>query len=168
VGDIGPTAADGGAVAEQAALLIEAGVDALILETHRLDQAEAALRQIERTGRPRVPVLVSLIAWPDPPDAAVARLTALGAEALGSNCQGGMGAALDLAERVRQATPLPLIVKPAAGRPRGPIDDPEAFARAVPRLRSLQPVLVGGCCGTTEAHVAALATAWYDACSSGV
>jgi 5-methyltetrahydrofolate--homocysteine methyltransferase len=162
VGDIGPTATEGGAVAEQAAHLIDAGVEALILETHRLDQAESALRQIERAGGARVPVLVSLIAWPDPPDAAVARLETLGASALGGNCQDGMGAALDLVERLRPTTALPLIVKPAAGRPGGPIDAPEAFAKAVPRLRALVPVLVGGCCGTTESHLAALKAAWYD------
>jgi 5-methyltetrahydrofolate--homocysteine methyltransferase len=164
VGDIGPTAADGGAVAEQAGFLIDAGVEALILETHRLDQAEAALRQIETDGHTRgaVPVLVSLVAWPDPPDEAIARLTALGAAALGGNCQPGMAAALELAERLRPATSLPLIVKPAAGLPGGPVDLPEAFAAAVPRLRARSPILVGGCCGTTEAHVVALAAAWYD------
>jgi 5-methyltetrahydrofolate--homocysteine methyltransferase len=162
IGDLGPTAADGGTVAEQAMLLIEAGVDALILETYRIDQAEAALRQLAGSGAPRVPVLVSLFVWPDPPDEAVARLTALGASALGANCQDGMAVALEQAGRIRRATPLPLIVKPSAGRPGRPTEGPETFAHAVPRLRSLAPVLAGGCCGTTEAHVAALRAAWYD------
>ncbi len=164
VGDLGPTAADGGAVAEQAAVLIAAGVDGLLFETHRLDQAEAALDQLDRAprGPVAVPLLVSLIAWPDPPDAAVARLVALGAEALGGNCQDGMAAALVLAERLRAATDLPLIVKPAAGRPGGPVDGPQAFATAARRLKALGPVLAGGCCGTTETHLAALLTTWYD------
>jgi methionine synthase I (cobalamin-dependent) len=155
LGDIGPTAADAGAAAEQAAILVDAGVDALLFETCRLDQAEAALEQV---GRVKVPVLVSLLDWPDPPDAAVGRLIALGAEALGGNCQVGMAAALALAERLRAATPLPLIVKPAAGR--ACPDSPSAFAEHVSGLRALAPVLVGGCCGTTEAHLAALRAAW--------
>jgi methionine synthase I (cobalamin-dependent) len=166
-GDIGPTAADGFAVAEQAALLIEAGADALIFETQRFEQAVSALSQLDPSTRDRVPLLVSLVAWPDPPDEAVARLTDLGAEALGANCQDGMASALALAKRLRPATPLPLIVKPASGHPGRSPDGPEAFARAVPRLLGLSPVLVGGCCGTDETHVAALRTAWYDAHSSG-
>jgi methionine synthase I (cobalamin-dependent) len=161
-GGIGPTAADGGAVAAQAAVLIAAGVDALLFETHRLDQAEAALEQLQTAALapPAVPLLVSLIAWPDRPDAAVRRLTGLGAEALGANCQDGMAAALALAERLRAHTPLPLIVKPAAGRPGGPRDGPDAFTRAAGRLKAIAPVLVGGCCGTTETHLAALRIAW--------
>jgi methionine synthase I (cobalamin-dependent) len=164
VGALGPTAADGGEVAAQAALLIAAGVDGLLFETHRLDQAEAALDQFGRAacGPVAVPLLVSLVAWPDPPGAAVARLVALGAEAVGANCQDGMEAALMLAERLRTATALPLIVKPAAGRPGGPADGPQAFASAVGRLKALGPVLAGGCCGTTELHLAALRTTWYD------
>jgi 5-methyltetrahydrofolate--homocysteine methyltransferase len=144
VGDLGPTA--------------------LLFETHRLDQAEAALDQLDRAAcvRVTVPRLVSLIAWPDDPGAAVARLVARGAEAVGANCQDGMAEALVLAERLREATALPLIVKPAAGRPGGPLDGPREFATAVSRLKALAPVLVGGCCGTTERHLAAVRSAWYD------
>jgi methionine synthase I (cobalamin-dependent) len=165
VGSIGPTAADGRAVAAQAALLQAAGVDALLFETHRLDQAEAALEQLGRDepaaeGACTLPRLVSLIAWPDPADAAVRRLTARGAVALGVNCQDGMEPALALAERLRLSTGHPLIVKPAAGRPGGPLESPDAFARAVARLKAIAPVLVGGCCGTTETHLAALREAW--------
>jgi methionine synthase I (cobalamin-dependent) len=71
-----------------------------------------------------------------------------------------MAAALGPAERLRAATAVPLIVKPAAGRPGGPCDGPETFARALPRLRALGPVLVGGCCGTDDTHLAALKAAW--------
>jgi methionine synthase I (cobalamin-dependent) len=168
VGDIGPTAAAGAgdAVAEQAALLTDFGIDALLFETHRLDQAEQALREVGRCPRRRVrvPLMVSLLDWPDPPDRAVAHLAELGAEAVGVNCQEGMDAALRLAERLRRATALPLIVKPAAGGRVLPAPEgtPEAFAGAVPRLRALRPVLVGGCCGTSEAHLAAVRAAWYD------
>jgi methionine synthase I (cobalamin-dependent) len=164
LGDIGPTAADGGAALEQAELLIEAGVDALLFETHRLEQAEDALRQIGPLGTHRdgVPLLVSLVGWPERPADAIAGLAALGVDALGFNCQNGMAAAVELAERLRPITTLPIIVKPAAGRPAGPQDGPGAFAAAAGRLRALAPVLVGGCCGTTETHLAALRSAWYD------
>jgi len=160
-GDIGPTGA-GADAAEQAALLVALGVDGLVFETHRLDQAEATLTALGRAGVPpgRVPLLVSLLVWPDPLEGALDRLTALGAEAVGVNCLDGMDAAVACAERLRPVSGLPLIVMPAAGRcwP----DAPSAFARAVPRLRALAPVAVGGCCGTTAAHLAALRAAWYD------
>ncbi len=96
---------------------------------------------------------------------AARRLVDLGASALGGNCQPGMGPALRLAEALRRATDLPLIVKPAAAGPGLPNPaDPASFAAAVPRLLALGPVLVGGCCGATEAHVAAL----RDACYAGM
>jgi methionine synthase I (cobalamin-dependent) len=160
LGSIGPTAAgEPGAVREQAEALAEAGADALVFETHRADAAERSLREV--AGRVRLPLLVSLVAWPEPLAEIVRRLTDLGAEAIGANCQEGMRPALELARRLRDVTDLPLIVKPAAGRPGAAPEDPSTFARAVPALRELGAVLVGGCCGTTEAHVAALRAAWY-------
>jgi methionine synthase I (cobalamin-dependent) len=161
-GGIGPTAADGGEVAAQAAALAAAGIDALYFETHRLDQAEAALDQLRAAPAivTALPVLVSLIAWPDPPGAPVQRLAALGAVALGVNCQDGMAEALAVVERLRACTALPLIVKPAAGRPGGPSDGPEAFAQAAGRLKALRPVLAGACCGSNETYLAALRAAW--------
>lgn len=155
IGSIGPTATEHpGASREQAEVLADAGVDALVLETHRADQAGRALREIGPGIA--LPVLVSLIAWPEPIADTVQRLAALGAAALGGNCQLGMEPALRMAEELRRVTDLPLLVKPSAGRPGTPPADPESFAVAVPRLLSLGVKLIGGCCGTTEAHVAAL------------
>jgi 5-methyltetrahydrofolate--homocysteine methyltransferase len=162
LGSIGPTAvATPEAVREQAEMLAEAGVDALFFETYRADQAERALREV--AGRVRIRLLVSLVAWPEPLAELARRLADLGAEAVGGNCQDGMAPALRLAERLRAVTRLPLIVKPSAGRPGAEPTSPGSFAQAVPALRALGPVLVGGCCGTTEAHVAALRAAWYAA-----
>jgi methionine synthase I (cobalamin-dependent) len=164
LGSVGPTAAgDPGAWLEQAAVLAAAGTDALVLETFGLDQAEAALRQV----RPAVdvPIVVSLAAWPDPVAPAVRRLAGLGIAALGGNCQAGVAPALWLARQLRSSTALPLWIKPSAGLPGGPLEPAEAFGRAVPALRALGPVLFGGCCGTTEAHVAAIRAGCYDSVS---
>lgn len=160
LGSIGPTAADApGAVREQAEALTSAGADALFFETFRLDQADRALRDCEGIGH--LPRLVSLFDWPEPIAEAVRRLIDLGASAVGVNCL-GLGPSLRLAERIRSVTDLPLIVKPSAGRPGEAMAGPESFARAVPALRAIGPLLLGGCCGTTEAHVAALRSAWYS------
>ena len=64
VGSIGPTASDdasGAAYREQAEALAEAGVDALLLETHTPSQAVEALESILDTLQ--LPVLVSLHSW---------------------------------------------------------------------------------------------------------
>ncbi len=182
LGDIGPTAVPGGseagvgavavadAVVEQAASLIDAGADALVFETYRVESALAALDQLGRdaaNGR-AVPILVSLVDWPDPAGPAASALIERGAVAVGLNCQEGMAEALPLAERVRRAVPpgFPIIVKPSAGRPGAganrPLDQAGDFAAAVPRLKALGPVLAGGCCGTDADHLAAIRRAWYD------
>ena len=160
IGDLGPTALDRpGALEEQAEVLADEGVDALIFETFRADQAEAALRAVR--DRTWLPILVSLVALPGPPGdlGAARRLADLGASAIGSNCQSGMGPTLEVLGRLREATSLPLLAKPSAGLPGRPIAGPDSFGRAVPGLLALGVRLVGGCCGTTERHVRALRAA---------
>jgi methionine synthase I (cobalamin-dependent) len=51
------------------------------------------------------------------------------------------------------------MVKPSARSPSQSDDCPAAFAAAVPRLVDRNVRLMGGCCGTSDAHVAALAAA---------
>jgi methionine synthase I (cobalamin-dependent) len=165
LGSIGPAASnEPESYREQAEELAGAGVDALLFETHRLDQAEAALRAVR--GLSPAPLLVSLVDWPEPLGEATRRLAECGASALGVNCVPGMDAAVRLAESLRRVTGLPLIVKPSAGGPGQAPASPQSFAEAVPRLRALGLLLVGGCCGTTEAHVAALDDACYHRASA--
>ncbi len=157
LGSIGPTASDDpGALREQADTLIESGVDALLLETHRLDQADRALTLLSPGP---VPILASLHDWPGPVADAARRLVDLGAAAIGANCLAGMAPALALARKLQGARDVPLLMKPAAGPPGSPPESPETFAAAVPELLALGVRLIGGCCGTTEAHVSAMRSA---------
>ena len=78
---------------------------------------------------------------------------------IGMNCQAGIEAAVAFAERLDGQVRCPLLVKPSAGTPSRPDDDPACFAAAVPRLLARNVRLFGGCCGTSDAHVAALAAA---------
>ncbi len=65
IGDLGPTAAmQTGAAAEQAAILVDSGVDALIFETYLAQPAAAVLREVREAVRGSVPILVSLREWP--------------------------------------------------------------------------------------------------------
>lgn len=160
VGSIGPATADDPAGAlEQADVLAEAGVDALLFETFRSDDAERLLRTIARSV-PR-PWVISLCAWPDAVAVTARRLAQLGASGLGANCQDVVENAAELARSLRRATPLPLWIKPSAGLPGSRPASPERFAAALAPLADLRPILVGGCCGTTESYVALLRAAWY-------
>jgi methionine synthase I (cobalamin-dependent) len=160
LGSIGPSAAqEPAAYCEQAEVLADAGVDALLFETHRASAAAIALKQVQ--GRVSPPLLVSLVAGSDRLAETARRLVDLGASVLGGNCQAGMAAGLRHAVRLHRAVAVPLLIKPSAGRPGRACASPESFARGVPALWDLGVRLVGGCCGTTEAHVAALRSAWY-------
>ena len=88
-------------------------------------------------------------------------------EALGINCGFGPDAYTALATRLRKLTTLPIIVQPNAGIPKTPPPNPdgtipqaiydlppEEFARTV---ADMNVDIVGGCCGTTPAHIKALA-----------
>lgn len=162
LGSIGPGAAigDGSAYAEQALLLIAEGVDGLILETHRIDQAETGLRRISSLAT--VPILVSLHEWPEPEGPAARRLIALGASALGANCGTGPEGVIRATEAMARIVEVPWIAKPSAGTPGGEIATPAEFGAIAQRFRDLGVRLIGGCCGTTEAHVAAIRAVFED------
>jgi methionine synthase I (cobalamin-dependent) len=160
LGDIGPSVAVlAGSAAEQAGMLAAWGVDGLILETFELPAALAALGEIRRSiWATPVPVLVSLWRWPEPVEDAARRLADAGAAIVGLNCRPRIGEALGLVGRLRRAVGCPILVKPgvAASDPASE-STPAAFAAAVPALLEHGARLIGGCCGTTEQHVAAIA-----------
>jgi len=82
------------------------------------------------------------------------------ADALGANCgvDIDMDDLLEIVSRYRAVTDLPLFVRPNAGTPdaegRYP-RTPVALAAKLPALLDAGVAMVGGCCGTTPAHIAA-------------
>ena len=93
---------------------------------------------------------------------AVTVAESLGAEAVGFNCGLGPEQMLALLPELRAAAGVPLAFNPNAGLPvvvdgqtqfRVP---PEDFAAAARKLAEGGAALLGGCCGTTPAHIAAL------------
>jgi methionine synthase I (cobalamin-dependent) len=162
LGDIGPSAAGlAGAAGEQAAILAGCGVAALLLETFELPAALAALGEIRRSlGSPMVPIIVSLWRWPEPVEDAARRLVDAGAAVVGLNCRPRIGEALGLVGRLARAVRCPILVKPGVSASDPASDStPAAFAAAVPALLDHGARLIGGCCGTTEEHVGAIAAA---------
>jgi methionine synthase I (cobalamin-dependent) len=88
-----------------------------------------------------------------------------GVAALGVNCgrDVGLSEVVEIVRRYRDATDLPLFARPNAGAPARGGDGwaypltPEEMAARLPEMIEAGARMVGGCCGTTPAHVAALA-----------
>jgi 5-methyltetrahydrofolate--homocysteine methyltransferase len=84
----------------------------------------------------------------------------LGAAALGINCSLAPEDIYPIAEKLVACTSLPVIIKPNAGLPNketGAYDvGPEAFARQMAEFAQLGVKIIGGCCGSTPAFIAAL------------
>jgi methionine synthase I (cobalamin-dependent) len=162
IGDIGPAVGlDPGTATEQAEILVDAGVDALILETYRYPDVEPVLAGVIGSLAAPIPVLVSLWEWPESAVLAARRLLDLGAAVIGMNCQAGIEAAVAFAARMDRGLACPLLIKPSTRGTDCADNAPTAFAHAVPRLVDYGVRLFGGCCGTSEVHVAAFA----DACA---
>jgi 5-methyltetrahydrofolate--homocysteine methyltransferase len=157
--------------AEQAAALAEAGVDVLYIETMSdLNEVRAAIEGAQQTGS-GIPIFATLsfdhhgrTNMGVRPGQAAEALQSLGIDAFGANC----GATLEMTEgavaKMHEVAPqVPLVVKPNAGKPhmmgREVVYDatPEDMAEYACRFVSLGAQVVGGCCGSTPAHIAAIA-----------
>lgn len=158
--------------ATQAAALTEGGVDLLVLETFfALDEALAAIEGVGKGSD--LPLVVSFsfdqgtkTMMGLSPTQMVEAIGPLQVAAIGANC----GKSLDLMEAVvteisRLHLGIPLWVKPNAGLPRMDGDvarydtTPEIMAEYARRFIALGARVVGGCCGTSPAHLAAIAEA---------
>ena len=158
--------------AEQAGALAAAGVDVLVLETFfSLDEGLWALEGI-RTATD-LPVVVSYsfdqgtrtMMGLSPTDV-VRAFAPLGVAAIGANCGKSLGDTDQVVEELlAHAGDLPLWVKPNAGVPRVVGENvvyeagPEDLARHVAGYVAAGVKVVGGCCGSTPAHVEAIAAA---------
>ena len=85
-----------------------------------------------------------------------------GAAGVGANCGIGPDVYLRVAQRFGAVTNLPLWIKPNAGLPQAGADSktrypvrPEEFASYVPQFIEAGVTFLGGCCGTTPAHILA-------------
>jgi 5-methyltetrahydrofolate--homocysteine methyltransferase len=93
---------------------------------------------------------------------AVKELTEAGADVVGSNCGNGLEKMIEIAKEFRKATKLPIIIQSNAGLPemnKGEVEypeDPAFFGKKVKDLVQAGVSIIGGCCGTTPAHTAAI------------
>jgi homocysteine S-methyltransferase len=154
---------------EQIGALLEGGVDLVFFETFTdLEEMEIAVRAKTDVGG--VPEICSFACRPDarlgcgtPLSDAFAAVRRLGAKMVGVNCMNDPRGMVQLLREVRAEGPL--AVYPSAGEPRfceGRFvyhAKPEDFAESAALLVAQGARLIGGCCGTTPAHIAAVAAA---------
>lgn len=170
-GDVG-AAAVYDSFRRQLAALCAAGVDGVIVETMTdLAEAQLAVRAAKDVS-PGIPVLATMTFDATPRGfftimgasvaAAAAGLLEAGADAVGSNCGSGIEQMVAIAREFRRHTAAPLVIQANAGLPRS-VDGrtvydetPAFFAEQARRLAEPGVSLVGGCCGTTPDHIAAL------------
>jgi homocysteine S-methyltransferase len=158
---------------EQARLLEGRGVDLFLVETfYDLDELETAIRAVQDASS--LPIVAQLtfdedgqtLAGVQARDA-VARLQALGVVAAGANCGLGPQAALTaLGEMSAAANGLPLTAQPNVGLPSRsggrivyPHATPDYFAEFAAQAQAQGAKVIGGCCGTTPAQIAAIRAA---------
>ncbi|MBM4047010.1 MAG: methionine synthase, partial [Planctomycetes bacterium] len=93
----------------------------------------------------------------------VKRLCDAGADILGTNCGQGIEQMIGVVRQMRAATDLPILVEPNAGLPRLSqgrtvyAQTPEEMVRSLDALLDAGANIVGGCCGTTPAHIRLIA-----------
>jgi len=159
----------------QALACAAGGADAVIVETMTaIEECCVAIRAVrEHTA---LTCLASFTFDPQPgggyasmmgvtPEAFARAAADAGAHIIGSNCGLGPDHMLAIVGRLRAVSGLPLIAMPNAGMP--VIQDgrtvfpatPEEMAQHVPAFLAAGARIIGGCCGTTPAHIAALRNA---------
>ena len=161
------------AFAEQISALARAGSDIIIIETmtdlFEIREAISASRKVA----PHLPIIASMTFTRDnrtllgDSPAKVARsLQEFGADILGVNCSGGPNQILTILKMMRAAVPVGRFsVMPNAGWPQqvsGRIMYPAAseyFGEYAISFWQAGACLIGGCCGTTPQHIAAIAKA---------
>jgi len=151
--------------------LVEGGADIIILETFsNLREITCALEEARRF--PHVPIIAMMTfsedaktIMGDKPREVVKVLEDLGADVIGANCSVGPQGILEVMEIMAEHTKLPLAAMPNAGFPHMEggryiyLTSSAYFADYAKRFADLGVNIIGGCCGTTPAHISAVAQA---------
>jgi homocysteine S-methyltransferase len=152
---------------EQIQALVDAGCDLIVIETmtdlYEIREAIAAAREVD----PDIPVIASMTftrddrtLLGDDPQKVAAKIFSYGADVIGINCSGGPNQLLRLLKKMKKEIPDGFFwVKPNAGWPEqisGRIFYPasaEYFGEYALAFWQAGARVIGGCCGTTPAHI---------------
>ncbi|HEX9127968.1 MAG TPA: bifunctional homocysteine S-methyltransferase/methylenetetrahydrofolate reductase [Gemmatimonadaceae bacterium] len=167
----GPTSLDEARAVfrEQLQALKDGGCDLFILETfadvHEIEQGILAAHEVDAT----IPVIAQMTIGSDghtpygvSVEDLVQSLDAFGADVIGLNCSVGPQIILDAIEKMVPISRRKLSAQPNAGMPRDVsgrsmyMASPEYMATYAHHLVQAGAKIVGGCCGTTPEHIAAV------------
>ena len=146
----------------------EAGGDLVLIETMS-DSYEAKAAVVAAHEVCDLPVIVTMVydesgklLTGGSVEGTVAMLEGLKVDAIGINCGFGPKQMLPIAERLVACCSLPIVVNPNAGLPRTENGatvydvDPEEFSQIMDEIAKLGVHVMGGCCGTTPAHISSM------------
>ena len=159
---------------EQARALVDAGADAIIIETQTsLEELLLGLTAAREAGAPCVIGSMAYDVTRDgstfrtmmgiDPERAAEFMEKHGADIVALNCGTGMDMvrAREAVARYREVTDLPAMVQPNAGQPKlinlkvVYDETPEQMVRGVAGLMEAGANIIGACCGSTPGHIAA-------------
>lgn len=157
---------------EQIAAILKGGVKALCIETmSALEEAVCAIWAARKLD-PAVEIIVTMTFTGSPkgyrtmmgvsPEKAAKVLTEAGADVIGANCGNGVEQMITIAREMRAVSDKPILIHANAGLPE--LKDgktvfkqsPEGMAGRVKELVEAGANIIGGCCGTTPSHIAAI------------
>ncbi len=158
---------------DQARILVESGVDLIVIETQfDLNEATAAVRGVRNVDS-ELPLVCSFsydrgtrTMMGVRPAQMAETIGVLAVDAVGINCGRSLDENFEALQELRAATDLPIWFKPNAGMPE--MDDdgkpsysvtPEEMGALVPGWLDAGAQFVGGCCGTSPEHLAGIARA---------
>lgn len=155
----------------QASALLEGGVDLFVLETFSdISELQQAIRAVRELCD--LPIVAQVTIQMDgntlfgaTPEVFTAKLDEWGADVIGLNCGVGPAIVLNAIEKMRPLTERKLSAQPNAGLPRDVggrqfyMCSPEYMAEYSRRIIQAGAKFVGGCCGTTPAHIKMIADA---------
>src|SRR5919205_2688899 len=156
---------------DQIAALLEGGVDLFVLETFSdISELRQAIRAVRELCD--LPIVAQVTIQMDgntlfgtTPDVFTARLNEWGADVIGLNCGVGPAIVLNAIEKMHALTDKKLSAQPNAGLPRDVggrqiyMCSPEYMAEYSRRIIQAGAKFVGGCCGSTPAHIKMIADA---------
>lgn len=160
--------------AETVRLGVKYNVDLIVIETMN-DSYETKAALLAAKENSSLPVFVTNAYGEDgklitgaTPEAMVAMLEGMGADAIGANCSLGPRQLQSVAKRILSCASVPVIMKPNAGMPKS-VDgktvfdvDAEEFCLEMKKMAESGVTVLGGCCGTNDSYIRRLAETLGD------
>ena len=158
----------------QAKVLIEGGVDLMLIETmYSLDEAVAAVHAVRKESDIVLAASMTFnltemgyyTIMGETIDQCASTLSEAGADIIGANCTLGSPDMIELTKELRSATDKPILIQPNAGKPVTDEDvtyyqqTPSEFASDLRQIKEAGADMVGGCCGTNPEFIESMIAA---------